>query len=199
MDSSEDLSGSSFCKEESAVEAVDLLEEGWFFHNLLDRKPRMVRCFSDPCPSSNIVQQVLEKNSIERKENSLSSSEVPERNTNGSIRSNLLRTPLPPNIGREEGIKEKHKDSRRSKLTRQTSHKFVLQTTREPTYVDKKEGKKERESDSRRSKTNGQPLLHRNLQRTPSLPPYIGCLEMNQEEEIDPPTSKSTRQTSHKV
>ncbi|XP_015899155.2 uncharacterized protein LOC107432519 [Ziziphus jujuba] len=197
MEPIEDPSGSSSYKEEIAVEAVDLLEECWFFHNLLDRKPRMVRCFSDPCPS-NIVQQVLEKDNIERKENSLSASEFQERNTNGSFRSNLLRTPsLPPNIGRE-GVKEKHKDSRRSKLTRQTSHKFILQTTKEPPCVDKKEGKKERGSDSSRSKTNRQPLLHRNLQRIPSLPPYIGSLEMSQEEEIDPFTSKSSRQAFHK-
>lgn len=185
---------SSFCKDEERVDVVDdLLEECWFFQNLLDRKPRMARCFSDPCPSSssNIADQVVSKITDEE--------QLP--------RSNLLRTPsLPPNICRElEGSKEKHRNSRRSKLTRQSSHKLALQTTtREPPCLETKGGKKGRESDGRKSKTttghDGHHSLQRNLLRTPSLPPNIGRTELmyhHQDEEIDPFTiAKSSHQTS---
>ncbi|XP_031113523.1 uncharacterized protein LOC116017132 [Ipomoea triloba] len=34
------------------IEPGELLDETWFFGNLLDGKPRMLRCYSDPCPSS---------------------------------------------------------------------------------------------------------------------------------------------------
>lgn len=175
------------------MEAVDdLLEECWFFQNLLDRKPRMARCFSDPCPSSSSSSGIADQlvSTTAEKE------QLP--------RSNLLRTPsLPPNIGRElEGSKEKHINSRRSKLTRQSSHKLALQTTtREPPCLEKKGGEKGRESDSRKSKTTtGHHSLQRNLQRTPSLPPNIGRTEFihhHQDDEIDPSSiAKSSHQTS---
>ncbi|KAE9590606.1 hypothetical protein Lal_00023137 [Lupinus albus] len=42
---------SSFSKDEK-MEAMDLLEECWFFENMFNIRPRMSRCYSDPCPSS---------------------------------------------------------------------------------------------------------------------------------------------------
>ncbi|KAG9149141.1 hypothetical protein Leryth_027493 [Lithospermum erythrorhizon] len=53
MDVSEDSKVSPRRRENLKVEPGELLEEGWFFGNLLDSKIRvMSRCFSDPCPSS---------------------------------------------------------------------------------------------------------------------------------------------------
>lgn len=191
---------STCCKdheERVVAEAVDLLEECWFFHNLLDRKPRMVRCFSDPCPSSSDIvdQAVLEKSNIIERVQSFS---LPTTTEEQPPRSNLLRTPsLPPNIGRRElegSNKEKHKDvKRRSKLTRQSSQKLVPRgTTGEPPpCVERKAAEKEkgRDCDGRKSKTTtGHQPLRRNLQRTPSLPPNIGRTEIiyHQGYDIDP-------------
>ncbi|XP_004517128.2 uncharacterized protein, partial [Cicer arietinum] len=45
---------SSFCKDEK-VEAMNLLEECWFFDNLLNISPKMLRCHSDPYPSTRLI------------------------------------------------------------------------------------------------------------------------------------------------
>lgn len=45
---------SSFCKDEK-VEAMNLLEECWFFDNLLNIKPKMLRSHSDPYPSTRLI------------------------------------------------------------------------------------------------------------------------------------------------
>lgn len=51
LQSSPNLSN-SFKNHDMIVEPGELLDESWFFGNLLDGKPRMLRCYSDPCPSS---------------------------------------------------------------------------------------------------------------------------------------------------
>lgn len=150
------------------VEANDLLEECWFFDNLLIRKQRMVRCYSDPCcpSSSSFGREMLVKNS--------------------DAKSSLVRTPsLPLHVGREEKVQQAVKQSTpkksERKLTRQTSHQKMLQTpTKSPPCVGRKEESKDREDDGRRSKTNEQ-SVHRSLLRTPSLPPCLGKEERNQE------------------
>ncbi|XP_050370626.1 uncharacterized protein LOC126788659 [Argentina anserina] len=151
------------------VEANDLLEECWFFDNLLIRKQRMLRCYSDPCcPSpSSFGQEMLVKNS--------------------EAKNSLVRTPsLPLNVGREEKVEEavNHNTPKKcsSKLTRQTSHQKILQTpTKSPPCVSRREDDQDGEkSDSRRSKSYGQPV-QRSLLRTPSLPPCFGREEKNQE------------------
>ncbi|KAK9937984.1 hypothetical protein M0R45_014747 [Rubus argutus] len=150
------------------VEANDLLEECWFFDNLLIRKQRMLRSYSDPyCPSSSSFgREMLVKNS--------------------EAKSSLVRTPsLPLHVGREEKVQQAVKQSTpkksERKLTRQTSHQKVLQTsTKSPPCMGRKEESKDREGDGRRSKTNEQ-SVHRSLLRTPSLPPCLGKEERNQE------------------
>lgn len=106
--------------------AGDLLEECWFFENMLDRKARMLRCHSDPCPSSSSVSQemlvwnsCIEAPSPSRKQpidNNDSVQPKESESTQSSSRHGLLRAPsLPPCIGRKES------EPRTSKLTRQAS------------------------------------------------------------------------------
>ncbi|KAM5586146.1 hypothetical protein ABKV19_005179 [Rosa sericea] len=164
------------------VEANDLLEECWFFDNLLIRKQRMLRCYSDPCcpSSSSFGQEMLVKNS--------------------EAKNSLVRTPsLPLQVGRgekvEQAVKQSTPKKSMSKLTRQTSHQKVLQTpTKSPPCVSTKEEVQDRErSDSRRSKSNGQ-SVQRSLLRTPSLPPCLGREEKNQD--CVPPRPKGMTQCS---
>ncbi|GAA0186096.1 hypothetical protein LIER_33384 [Lithospermum erythrorhizon] len=75
MDVSEDSKVSPRRRENLKVEPGELLEEGWFFGNLLDSKIRiMSRCFSDPCPSSKLSQEMLVGTSYE--ETTLSTKKV---------------------------------------------------------------------------------------------------------------------------
>ncbi|XP_019153796.1 PREDICTED: uncharacterized protein LOC109150352 isoform X2 [Ipomoea nil] len=52
LQSSPNLLSNSFKNHDMIIEPGELLDETWFFGNLLDGKPRMLRCYSDPCPSS---------------------------------------------------------------------------------------------------------------------------------------------------
>ncbi|KAE9585174.1 hypothetical protein Lalb_Chr25g0286201 [Lupinus albus] len=47
---------SSFSRDEK-MEFMDLLEECWFFENMLIIRPTMPRCYSDPCPSTGLISQ----------------------------------------------------------------------------------------------------------------------------------------------
>lgn len=97
MEHVDDLFESSSSRDEK-VEALDLLEESWFFENLLYRKTRMFRCHSDLCPSSNFDQEILVKNL--NGENTSLTGKLTEDNDFASP--NLVRTPsLPPCLGRE--------------------------------------------------------------------------------------------------
>ncbi|KAM6550392.1 hypothetical protein CsatB_000200 [Cannabis sativa] len=76
-----------------------LLEESWFFGNLLiNQKPKMLRCFSDPCPSSSSsISNIIT---------------LDNNNNNNTITRNLARAPsLPPNIGREEKEEEEEEEN----------------------------------------------------------------------------------------
>lgn len=136
-------SSSSYSKPE------DLLEECWFFKNSLDRKAKkaILRCYSDPCPSSSSYSQEMLAGNSSGGTNSSSMTkfssgggcdpppllprpcvaageEVREEKAMsesilGSSRHDLLRTPsLPPCIGREEDAES---DFALSKLIRQAS------------------------------------------------------------------------------
>ncbi|VVA16638.1 PREDICTED: unnamed product [Prunus dulcis] len=175
---------SSSRKENNVEEANHLLEECWFFDNLLNRKQKMLRCYSDPqCNSSNFGQEMSVKSSHDQK-SLLTTSKATQGN--GFAGPNLVRTPsLPLHIGRrqEEEVQVKQSGSNKSssKLTRQTSHQKMLQTpTKSPACIGRTEGVQDKESDNRRSKMNRQPV-RQNLLRTPSLPPCIGREESNQE------------------
>ncbi|KAL5564314.1 hypothetical protein UlMin_027478 [Ulmus minor] len=173
MEPIEDPSESSSSTAERS-EAMDLLEECWFFGNLLNREPRMLRCYSDPCfPSSN-------KNDL--------------RSEGGCFGSGLLRTPsLPPNIGKEKAIQENYRDDRSTKMTRQRSLNRVLQQGQMEPCLGRREENQERESGGTSIKMTGNQVQHRSLLRTQSLSPSIGRKGVNQEEEMD---RKSSRQAS---
>ncbi|KAF9590410.1 hypothetical protein IFM89_034203 [Coptis chinensis] len=99
------------------VEPVELLDDYWFFQNLLYKKDRMFRSSSDPYPSSNSMEEVFVQ--IKDKGSSDSSHHLKE---NTLVRQNLLRTPsLPLSIGREKDVEEKETVSRSNKLIRQSS------------------------------------------------------------------------------
>ncbi|KAF9666583.1 hypothetical protein SADUNF_Sadunf16G0243900 [Salix dunnii] len=174
-----------------------LLEEGWFFGKLLDvnSKPRMLRCYSDPSPSFD--QQILANSCPPGGK----SSPTRELLTPG----NLTRAPsLPPNIGRsEEKIQETERYTSASGMSRQLTRQFSDQILiQKPTSVKKKEGISHEKTANhatgnyRRSKmvAGGQSSMH-SLMRTPSLPPYIGREETNEESDSDEITmSKLIRQ-----
>lgn len=145
-------------------EAVDdLLEECWFFDNLLKgRATMMLRCNSDPCPSSSKTSFIEKK-----------------VDDNGVIAHHgLIRAPsLPPCIGRKEEEQEKESIGAR-KLMRQSSHQIRLQAPK-PNCSNKEKGggSKEKESTSR-TKFSGESSC-RKLQKAPSLPPSIGREEIS--------------------
>lgn len=101
------------------MEAVGLLEETWFFRNLLNRKgAKMSRSYSDPncssaagassSPSSNFCQEMKK---------------VPKEGEAFARHGSLIRAPsLPPCIGREEEVREKENNLKLTKLTRRASH-----------------------------------------------------------------------------
>ncbi|XP_058100623.1 uncharacterized protein LOC131245291 [Magnolia sinica] len=96
----EDPCGSySTCKDER-VGAAELMDEYWFFHNMLDRA-RIFKPSTDACCSSTNKEMLLQD-----KHGGLQS---PPRNLpkhdNPSNAPNFLRTPsLPPCIGKEKSI-----------------------------------------------------------------------------------------------
>lgn len=118
------------------VEAVDLLEDCWFFGNSLERRKMMSRCHSDPCSPSSFCQEMLVRNSnagdhspqptenppppsAETKKGTAGEGEIKSETdemTQRSSQQGLLRTPsMPPSV-QTEGLAQ-----RSSKLTRTTS------------------------------------------------------------------------------
>ncbi|KAF5478623.1 hypothetical protein F2P56_005166 [Juglans regia] len=184
-----DLFETSFSIDEK-VEALDLLEEGWFFGNSLNRKTRMSRCNSDPCPSSNSGLEMSVKN--------LSGATGKLKEDDGFVPPCLVRTPsLPPYLGREVETRENKFNHSTSKLNLQRLHQNLFQTPKQlPTCIGRKKGSQEKERDGRRNTLIGQ-STRRNLLRTPSLPPGIGREEItDQDRESDPRLSRSTRHPS---
>ncbi|KAK9131918.1 hypothetical protein Scep_011446 [Stephania cephalantha] len=109
---------STYTRDEE-IEALELLDEFWFFENLLHRRTCISRCSSDPYPSSNNVKVLHQQHEEQRR---LPASDDHSRVSEGvQGRRSLLRTPsLPPCIGREEVVKEKA-SQRSNKLIRQSS------------------------------------------------------------------------------
>ena len=181
--SDHDISESSYGEADQKVEALDLLEESWFFENLFNRRRRMLRCYSDPCTSSKFSQEVLAKDSC-----SQSSESTKKFQYKGSVHCNWIHTPsLPPCIGREEKIQERKSNGGRSKLNRQLS----LQASK-TTSTEKIDEIQEKKTD-RKSKLSGQ-SWRSNLQKIPSLPTSIGRKELTQDNDSDIRMSKLIRQ-----
>lgn len=159
-------------RRDEKVEALDLLEECWFFNNSLNTTTMMSRCLSDVSPSSNFGQEM-------------------------AVKKDFVRTPsLPPCLGRGEETEKSKSNHSMDELDQQRLHQKLFQTpTQLPTCVGREEGIQEKQSDSRRNKLSGQ-STQRSLLRTPSLPPRLGREEIVEDRESDPPMSKSTRQPS---
>ncbi|ESQ48466.1 hypothetical protein EUTSA_v10021100mg [Eutrema salsugineum] len=159
------------------VEAIDdLLEDFWFFDNLLDRRSRILRyCHSDPYPFSPFSS-------------SPSTYPKPEFPKIGDLDSEkkLLEAPTgadsvaPPCTETKEGRGEPEKIN---KMRRQFSEKIRVQERR--TYLQKKEPvvrEKEIKEGSRKNRTgsscNNNSVqccpMGVSLQRTQTLPSYIG-------------------------
>ncbi|XP_068337730.1 uncharacterized protein [Pyrus communis] len=150
-------------KEDNVEEANDLLEECWYFDNLLNRKQKMLRCFSDPHSNSSGFGQGM----------SVKANKATEGN--GFAGPNLVRTPsLPLHIGRQETVQVKQSGGKSSvsKLTRETSHQKMLQTPTQPSVcIGRRTGVQDRESDIRRSRVNGQPGLMTQCSTIPRYKP----------------------------
>lgn len=154
---------SSFCKDEE----VDLLEECWFFDNLLTIKPKMSRCHSDPYPSSGLISpDFLGKDSDVSSSNSSTSKPSPKK---------IQRAPSMPQF------RVKEEDKKGSRLVHQPSDPIVLQAASKPQM---KEHYHKKECNRRKTK----------LLRTPSLPPSIGREEKFQE--TDSRIGRSCKQPS---
>ncbi|XP_062096295.1 uncharacterized protein LOC133802075 [Humulus lupulus] len=162
-----------------------LLEESWFFGNLLiNQKPIMSRCFSDPSPSSitNISNEIIALTT-----------------NNTTTTRNLARTPsLPPNIGREE---EEDDDGHLNRVVTKLSKKAV--EPNEVCCLGKKKGSQEKKkssssSSSCRSKTITEPRKNM-LVRTQTLPTSMRKVEIvmsQDQEEINGGIRKPSRQAS---
>ncbi|KAF7822673.1 putative serine/threonine-protein kinase [Senna tora] len=125
--------GTSFCRDEK-VEAMDLLEEFWFFDNLLNtRKPKMMmpRCYSDPCPSSALETHHVHVN-------------MKHCDNNGA---------------QEDDDDDDQKESRNRRLMRQPSDPTVLQAADFSTEMKQVKKSSESNNNGRRSKLLRTPSL----------------------------------------
>lgn len=169
-------SSSSGAADHQTEQALDLLEESWFFENLFTKSTRMSRCYSDPCTSSNFSQDVLVKDSCTQSSKSAD---------NGSVRCGLIRAPsLPPCLGMEGKVQERKSDGGgRSKLNRQLSLQASKTTCTEAEQMQMNEVQEKR--NDRKSKISGQSSQMK-LLRAPSLPTSsVGMKELIQENDSD--------------
>ncbi|XP_047271244.1 uncharacterized protein LOC124900067 [Capsicum annuum] len=138
-------------KDDDQMEPGLLLEESWFFGNLLDRKSRMLRCYSDPCPSyknSTSNQDFSSGKSIEETFSSLQKLPQSEKmnldsrkskprlqkassKVSSSERCNLQRAPsLPVFVDYKEEPRDEESDFSMGKLIRQASITSITTTTK---------------------------------------------------------------------
>ena len=174
------------------IEAIDdLLEDFWFFDNLLDRRSRILRyCHSDPyplSPSSSSSSTCLKPDFSK-----IGDSDSDKKLLNAPIEGDSVQLPC---IVNKEGGREPEKIN---KMRRQFSEKLRVQERR--AYLQKKEPmvreKGIRES-SKKNRTGINSSCNNNsvqwcpmggsLQRTQTLPSYIGREDHGNEfqEEID--------------
>lgn len=139
----DDPSGSFSIRDDEKKEAVDLLEERWFFDNFFEGRKMMSRCFSDPCTSSNFCQEMMVRNKYIPTGKLHSSVSLPCTGRRGAVQEEKpgselrksIKKPaqnhsLPPGVGSKEGEEVQVKDLevvkpdllRGSKLTRTTSN-----------------------------------------------------------------------------
>lgn len=158
-----------------------LLEESWFFGNLLDRKSRMLRCYSDPCPSAKKKQDFSAGKSMEETFASLqrlpqgeklnldSRRSKPRLQKTSSERCNLHRAPsLPVFVDYREEPHDEESDFSMGKLIRQASINQVKVSPPKHT--------------SQRS----------NLQRAPSLPVFQESEQIHASQVLLPKASQGS-------
>ncbi|MCI12110.1 hypothetical protein A2U01_0033213, partial [Trifolium medium] len=157
---------------------MNLLEECWFFDNLLNIRPKMLRSHSDPYPSMSSDFLVKDSN--------VSTNSSPSKQSNNSTfvhSKKMQRTPsLPPIRVRKEEDYDDKKGSNSSKLVHQPLDYVVFQASSSKPHCAQMKG--HHHGNRRKSK----------LLRTPSLPPSIGREEKFQE--IDPRIGRSCKQPS---
>ncbi|XP_010465453.1 PREDICTED: uncharacterized protein LOC104745797 [Camelina sativa] len=190
-------SGSNDHQELEQIEAIDdLLEDFWFFDNLLDRRSRILRyCHSDPYPFSPSPSSSSSSSSS----STCPKPEVPKIGDSDSenklLKASTGEDSAPPAcIEKKEGAGEPEKIK---KMRRQFSEKIRVQERR--TYLKKKEPmirEKGIKDSSRRNRTGSSSSnsvqccpMGGSLQRTQTLPSYIGREddgnEFQDQEEID--------------
>ncbi|KAL3636894.1 hypothetical protein CASFOL_019193 [Castilleja foliolosa] len=108
------------------VEPGELLDDCWFFGNLLHKSPRMLRSLSDPCSSSNYIQENLPGQSYEETYESIKKLSV--RDDDEIIRPNLIKAPSVPSSLEKRSKRTNRKKSSSKNLLRAPSLPSSLET-----------------------------------------------------------------------
>lgn len=129
-----DLNFHEFKDDNEKVEPGELLEDCWFFGNLLQRKSRMLRSFSDPCSSSNYSQEILPGKSYEETYESIKKSDE-------FTRHNLVRAPsVPSSLERQDQTPTtKGIDPQRSRSNRKASSNSLVRAPSLPSSLETEE------------------------------------------------------------
>ncbi|KAJ4872102.1 Uncharacterized protein Rs2_46257 [Raphanus sativus] len=167
------------------IEAIDdLLEDFWFFDNLLDRRSRILRyCHSDPYPLSPPSSSTCPKPEFSKDGDSNSDKKLLKAPTGGKS------VPLPCIVNKEGGSEPE----KINKMRRQFSEKIRVQERR--AYLQKKEPvvrEKGIRGSSKKNRAGGTSSFCNNnslqccpmggsLQRTQTLPSYIGREDVGNE------------------
>ncbi|KAL3631441.1 hypothetical protein CASFOL_024425 [Castilleja foliolosa] len=111
------------------VEPGELLEDCWFFGNLLCRSPRMVRSLSEPCSSLNYTQENLPGQSYDQAYESIKKLSVNDDDDDDEIhRPNLIRAPSVPSTPEKRSKRCNRKKSSSKNLVRAPSLPTSLET-----------------------------------------------------------------------
>ncbi|KAK6132808.1 hypothetical protein DH2020_033451 [Rehmannia glutinosa] len=169
------------------VEPGELLEDCWFFGNLLHRKSRMLRSYSDPCTSSNYSQDNLPGKSYEETYESIKKLPGNDEFT----RPNLIRAPSEPSSLERQNQKAttKGSDPHRSKRSnrKQSSSKNLVRAPSLPTSLETEEFQDEEIEFSM-----GKLIRQASMKNSDTLPPRIHATKSMS------PNSSTSRHRSRK-
>lgn len=156
------------CKDDGGkVGPEELLEECWFFSNLLDRKTRMLKTSSDPRTSSNHSQENLPGKSYEETYESIK--KVPAGHDE-CWQSNLtIRAPsMPPCMEKQDNNPTTEgSDPGRRKLNSKTSSRKLLRAPSLPTSL----GAAEEFQDEEMEFSMGKLIRQASLNNSDAMPP----------------------------
>lgn len=144
MEPNDNSSESSSFSRDEKVEALDLLEECWYFDNMLNIRPTIPRCHSDPSPSYGLIcPDFLGKDSDV---SSYSSTSKPPNNSGSVPPKKIQRAPsMPP-------LRVKEEDKSGMDFTR---------------------GKLMHQSPSSKPHNSSGSVPPKRIQRAPSMPPLL--------------------------